>query len=188
MKINWVKYDFEKENLWGGAPEWLSWLSDWLQLRSWSHSSWVQAPPQALCPHMGLEPTNCKIMTWAKVRRSTELPRCPKHDFNWKLHWWIFSALTVCFPPSNWLLNDLLACYSRVQLLTERHSLSHQNWLFIWHLLDVFFHLHGLTWKGKASITTLWLLGAIWMKPVCSVEVNRIYLTFISSLHFSFQM
>ena len=26
-----------------GAPEWLSWLSVWLRLRSWSHGSWVRA-------------------------------------------------------------------------------------------------------------------------------------------------
>ena len=32
-----------------GAPEWLSLLSGLLQLRSWSHSSWVQALHWALC-------------------------------------------------------------------------------------------------------------------------------------------
>ena len=32
----------------GGAPEWLSWLSYGPQLRSWSRSLWVQAPPRAL--------------------------------------------------------------------------------------------------------------------------------------------
>ena len=31
------------------VPRWLSWLSNQLQLRSWSHSSWVWAPCQALC-------------------------------------------------------------------------------------------------------------------------------------------
>ena len=30
-------------------PEWLSQLSVWLRLRSWSHGSWVQAPRQVLC-------------------------------------------------------------------------------------------------------------------------------------------
>ena len=34
-------------------PGWLSWLSGRLQLRSWSHSSWVQAPCQALCWQLG---------------------------------------------------------------------------------------------------------------------------------------
>ena len=32
-----------------GVPGWLSWLSVWLRLRSWSHSLWVRAPHQALC-------------------------------------------------------------------------------------------------------------------------------------------
>ena len=32
-----------------GVPGWLSWLSIWPLLRSWSHSSWVQALHQALC-------------------------------------------------------------------------------------------------------------------------------------------
>ena len=32
-----------------GAPGWLSQLSVWLQLRSWSHSSCVRAPHRALC-------------------------------------------------------------------------------------------------------------------------------------------
>ena len=32
-----------------GAPAWLSRLGVWLQLRSWSHSSWVQALCRALC-------------------------------------------------------------------------------------------------------------------------------------------
>ena len=32
-----------------GAPWWLSWLSDWLQLRSWSHGLWVWAPRRTLC-------------------------------------------------------------------------------------------------------------------------------------------
>ena len=32
-----------------GAPGWLSWISVRLELRSWSHGSWVQAPRQALC-------------------------------------------------------------------------------------------------------------------------------------------
>ena len=32
-----------------GAPGWLSRLSDWLRLRSRSHSSWVRAPRRALC-------------------------------------------------------------------------------------------------------------------------------------------
>ena len=31
------------------APGWLSWLSIWLRLRSWSCSSWVQAPHRAVC-------------------------------------------------------------------------------------------------------------------------------------------
>ena len=32
-----------------GAPGWLSQLSGWLRLRSWSHGSWVWAPRWALC-------------------------------------------------------------------------------------------------------------------------------------------
>ena len=32
-----------------GAPGWLSRLSVWLWLRSWSHSLWVRAPHWALC-------------------------------------------------------------------------------------------------------------------------------------------
>ena len=32
-----------------GVPGWLSRLSIWLQLRSWFHSLWVQAPHWALC-------------------------------------------------------------------------------------------------------------------------------------------
>ena len=32
-----------------GAPGWLSGLNVSLRLRSWSHSSWVQAPHRALC-------------------------------------------------------------------------------------------------------------------------------------------
>ena len=32
-----------------GAPGWLSRLGIWLQLRSWSHSSWARAPCWALC-------------------------------------------------------------------------------------------------------------------------------------------
>ena len=35
------------------APGWLSWLSVWLWLRSWSHSSWVWAPRRALCWPLG---------------------------------------------------------------------------------------------------------------------------------------
>ena len=31
------------------APGWLSLVSVWLWLRSWSHSSWVQVPHWALC-------------------------------------------------------------------------------------------------------------------------------------------
>ena len=38
----WLKSAFD------GAPGWLSQLSVWLWLRSWSHSPWVQAPCQAL--------------------------------------------------------------------------------------------------------------------------------------------
>ena len=38
--------------LFQGVPGWLSWLSVQLQLRSWSHDSWVQAPHQALCWHL----------------------------------------------------------------------------------------------------------------------------------------
>ena len=34
--------------MWGG-PGWLSWLSVWLWLRSWSCGSWIQAQHQALC-------------------------------------------------------------------------------------------------------------------------------------------
>ena len=34
-----------------GVPGWLSQLSIWLWLRSWSHSSWIQAPHRALCWH-----------------------------------------------------------------------------------------------------------------------------------------
>ena len=36
-----------------GAPGWLSRLSLRLQLRSWCHGSWVQAPSQALCWQLG---------------------------------------------------------------------------------------------------------------------------------------
>ena len=32
-----------------GVPGWLSRLSVWLQLRSWSHGSWVHTSSQALC-------------------------------------------------------------------------------------------------------------------------------------------
>ena len=32
-----------------GVPGWLSRLSVWLQLRSWSHGPWVWAPHRALC-------------------------------------------------------------------------------------------------------------------------------------------
>ena len=35
-----------------GASGWLSQLSVWLQLRSWSHGSWVQARHWALCWHL----------------------------------------------------------------------------------------------------------------------------------------
>ena len=36
------------ENTWG-APRWFSWLSVWLQLKSWSHGSWIQALQWSLC-------------------------------------------------------------------------------------------------------------------------------------------
>ena len=36
-----------------GARGWLSRLSVWHQLRSWSHSSWVRAPCKALCWRLG---------------------------------------------------------------------------------------------------------------------------------------
>ena len=43
---------YKKEAKVFGAPGWLSRLSFWLWLRSWSHSLWVQVPCQALCcPH-----------------------------------------------------------------------------------------------------------------------------------------
>ena len=32
-----------------GAPGWLSRVSVWLRLRSWSHGPWVRAPRRALC-------------------------------------------------------------------------------------------------------------------------------------------
>ena len=40
--------DFLKRPL-GGAPGWLSRLSNELRLRSWSHGSGVRAPHRALC-------------------------------------------------------------------------------------------------------------------------------------------
>ena len=39
-----------------GASEWLSQLSVWLPLRSWSHGLWVRAPRRALCRQLR-EPT-----------------------------------------------------------------------------------------------------------------------------------
>ena len=39
---------FLKKFFWG-APGWLSRLSVWLWLRSWSHGLWVWAPRRALC-------------------------------------------------------------------------------------------------------------------------------------------
>ena len=35
--------------MWYRGAWWLSWLSGWLRLWSWSHSLWVWAPHQALC-------------------------------------------------------------------------------------------------------------------------------------------
>ena len=43
---NWVKMIIS------GVPGWLSQLSFWLQLRSWSYSWWVRAPCQALCSQL----------------------------------------------------------------------------------------------------------------------------------------
>ena len=40
---------FQSRCVWCGAPGCLSQLSIRLQLRSWSHGLWVQAPHQALC-------------------------------------------------------------------------------------------------------------------------------------------
>ena len=45
----WSRSLIPQENMYWGAPGWLSWLSVWLRLRSQSHGSWVQAPHQALC-------------------------------------------------------------------------------------------------------------------------------------------
>ena len=48
MTDKWIK------KMWYiGARGWLSWLSVRLQVRSWSHSSWVQAQHQALCWQLG---------------------------------------------------------------------------------------------------------------------------------------
>ena len=43
--------EFLRTYFWG-TPGWLSQLSVWLWLRSWSHGSWVQAPCWALCRHL----------------------------------------------------------------------------------------------------------------------------------------
>ena len=43
---------FQKYTTALGAPGWLSQLSVRLQLRSWSHSPWAQAPCRALCWHL----------------------------------------------------------------------------------------------------------------------------------------
>ena len=42
-----------KERIKWGAPEWLTQLSVWLWLRSWSHSLWVWAPRRGLCWQLG---------------------------------------------------------------------------------------------------------------------------------------
>ena len=44
--LTYLHLNFKKRR---GAPGWLSQLSVWLWLRSWSHSSWVQVPRWALC-------------------------------------------------------------------------------------------------------------------------------------------
>ena len=40
---------------------WLGLLSVWLRLRSWSHSSWVQAPRRALLTVQSLEPASDSV-------------------------------------------------------------------------------------------------------------------------------
>ena len=42
-----------------GAPGWLSWLGVWLELRSWSPCSWIQAPLRALC---------CQLRSWSLLQ------------------------------------------------------------------------------------------------------------------------
>ena len=49
-------------------PGWLSWLSVWLRLRSWSHNSWVRAPRRALC---------WQLRAWARFRFCVSLFLCP---------------------------------------------------------------------------------------------------------------
>ena len=44
-----ISYRLLKKYFHSGARGWLSWLSVWLRLRSWSHGSWVKAPHRALC-------------------------------------------------------------------------------------------------------------------------------------------
>ena len=58
-----------------GAPWWHSWLSVWLQLRSRSHSSWVPAPPGALC---------CQHR--ALLRSSVPLSLCPSPACTCSVH------------------------------------------------------------------------------------------------------
>ena len=51
VSLSLSKIDIKKIFL--GVPGWLSRLSGRLRLRSWSHSSWVGAPHQALCWQLG---------------------------------------------------------------------------------------------------------------------------------------
>ena len=51
LTVTWLRLSktHGRYSIYPGAPGWLSQLSLRLQLRSWSHSSWVWAPHQALC-------------------------------------------------------------------------------------------------------------------------------------------
>ena len=78
-------------------PGWLSWLSVWLQLRSWSLGSWVQAPRWSLCWQLRTWsllwilcfplslPNSWTVRSWPDLRPRvgclTEPPRRPKESY-----------------------------------------------------------------------------------------------------------
>ena len=63
-----------RNNYSDGAPGWLSRLSIWLQLRSWSHSLWVRAPCWALCWQCGAWLGFILSLAFIKTQSSTFPP------------------------------------------------------------------------------------------------------------------
>ena len=69
-----------------GSPQGLTQLDVWLQLRSWSHGSWVSSPRQALC---------WQLRVWSLLR-ILSLPVSLPLPYSWKVVWEKSKLLEWC--------------------------------------------------------------------------------------------